>query len=360
MPESRPSFSARIVDWQRQHGRHHLPWQQSTDAYRVWLSEIMLQQTQVATVIPYYERFLARFPTVAALAAAPDGEVMALWAGLGYYTRARNLHACAIAVMRDHGGVFPTDAATLQTLPGIGRSTAAAIAAFSSGERGAILDGNVRRVLARWAGIEGWTGAPAVEARLWTLANSLLPPPAPGAIESYTQGLMDLGATVCTRGKPGCDACPLAADCVALRDGRTASLPSPRPKKAVPTRAAAMLIALHGDEVLLERRPPSGIWGGLWTLPEFADAPALATALARLDADAVARPLAPREHQFTHFKLSFVPMLARLVRKPTVAAEPGQLWLALADAADAALPTPVKRVLLDLHASERGGLFGSE
>ena len=361
LPAAVPArFSIRLIDWQRQHGRHHLPWQASRDAYRVWLSEIMLQQTQVATVIPYYERFLDHFPDVAALAAAPDGDVMALWAGLGYYTRARNLHACALAVMRDHGGAFPTDAATLETLPGIGRSTAAAIAAFSSGEHGAILDGNVRRVLARWAGIDGWTGAPAVEAKLWTLATSLLPPPEPGAIEAYTQGLMDLGATVCTRGRPACDACPLAADCVALRDGLTAKLPSPRPKKVIPTRSAAMLVVLHGDEVLLERRPPSGIWGGLWTLPEFADADALHTALARFVLDAVARPLTAREHQFTHFKLIFQPMLARLARKPALAAEPGQVWLALADAATAALPAPIKRLLLDLDASERGGLFGSE
>ncbi|WP_028312210.1 A/G-specific adenine glycosylase [Derxia gummosa] len=359
MPDT-ASFSARLVDWQRRHGRHHLPWQQTRDAYRIWLSEIMLQQTQVATVIPYYGRFLERFPTVADLAAAPDGDVMALWAGLGYYTRARNLHACAIAVMRDHGGVFPTRAATLETLPGIGRSTAAAIAAFSSGERGAILDGNVRRVLARWAGIEGWTGAPAVEAKLWTLATEVLPPDEPGAIESHTQGLMDLGATVCTRGKPGCDACPLAADCVALRDGRTAQLPAPRPKKAIPTRSAVMLLALQGDDVLLERRPPSGIWGGLWTLPEFADEAALHAALARLDAEAVARPLAPREHQFTHFRLNFTPMLARLVRKPAGAEEPGRVWLPLADAETAALPAPVKRVLLDIDASQRGGLFGAE
>ncbi len=198
-----PAFSQDLIAWQKQHGRHQLPWQQTRDAYRIWLSEIMLQQTQVTTVIPYYHRFLQQFPTVRALAAAPVDQVMSMWAGLGYYTRARNLHRCAQAIVQQHGGVFPADVKSLAALPGIGLSTAAAITAFAYGTRAAILDGNVKRVLCRVFGIEGFPGQLAVERQLWQLAASLLPE---GDIEAYTQGLMDLGATVCTRGRPKCEA----------------------------------------------------------------------------------------------------------------------------------------------------------
>ncbi|HZX26470.1 MAG TPA: A/G-specific adenine glycosylase, partial [Telluria sp.] len=229
--EADPEFSAAVIAWQRAHGRHTLPWQNTRDAYRVWLSEIMLQQTQVAAVLGYYARFLERFPDVFELARAPSEDVMAHWSGLGYYTRARNLHACAKRVVEEYGGVFPADPALLAQLPGIGRSTAAAIAAFSYGARAAILDGNVKRVFARVFGIDAYPGEKKVEDALWARAEALLPA---DGIESYTQGLMDLGATLCTRGTPACERCPLAQRCVALATGRTAELPVRKPKKAVP------------------------------------------------------------------------------------------------------------------------------
>src|SRR5206468_1019369 len=222
-----PSFAERLVAWQHTHGRHDLPWQHTRDAYRIWLSEIMLQQTQVATVIPYYQRFVAAFPDVRALAAAPLARVLEHWSGLGYYRRAHHLHGAAKAVVADHGGVFPTAAATLAALPGIGRSTAAAIATFAGGPPAPILDGNVKRVLARHRGIAGFPGAVEVERELWRNAEALLPR---RDATAYTQALMDLGATVCTRAQPRCSECPVAADCVARATGRIAELPSPRPK----------------------------------------------------------------------------------------------------------------------------------
>ncbi|HEX5127493.1 MAG TPA: A/G-specific adenine glycosylase, partial [Rhodocyclaceae bacterium] len=259
MSSSSTTFAENLITWQRQHGRHNLPWQNSRDPYHVWLSEIMLQQTQVDTVIPYYQRFLANFPTVAALAAASSDAVLAHWSGLGYYARARNLYRAAQIVMEQHGGRFPDNSSALVQLPGIGRSTAAAIASFCFGERAAILDGNVKRVLTRQFGIEGFTGARAVEQSLWTLADSLLPV---DNIESYTQGLMDLGATICTRNKPICLHCPVAKTCVARQEGRQAELPAARPKRIIPQRSTAVLLLATDDAVLLEQRPASGIWGG--------------------------------------------------------------------------------------------------
>ena len=246
-------FAARIGAWQRRHGRHDLPWQQSRDPYRIWLSEIMLQQTQVATVLPYYERFLAAFPDVRSLAAAPIGRVLELWAGLGYYRRAHHLHAAARAVVDRHGGSFPRTPDELAALPGVGRSTAAAIAAFAFGVRGAILDGNVKRVLARHRGIEGFPGEAAVEKQLWVVAEALLPV---RGIESYTQGLMDLGATVCTRYGPRCDACPVAGDCVARARGHADRLPSPRPRKSLPKRELKVLLIERAGELMVERPTP--------------------------------------------------------------------------------------------------------
>ncbi|MCL4184284.1 MAG: A/G-specific adenine glycosylase, partial [Burkholderiaceae bacterium] len=266
MPRTIGSVIApRLIEWQRRHGRHDLPWQDTRDAYRVWLSEVMLQQTQVGTVVPYYLRFVARFPDVAALAAADDGEVLSLWSGLGYYSRARNLHRCAREVVARHGGAFPDDPRCLAALPGIGRSTAAAIAVFAFGRRAAILDGNVRRVLCRHAGVRGFPGERAVENTLWRIAESELPQT---GVEAYTQGLMDLGALLCTRTRPSCGACPIGADCRAYREGSVAELPTPRPRRRVPLRRCEMFVVRRGDEVLLERRPPSGIWGGLWSLPQ--------------------------------------------------------------------------------------------
>jgi len=339
-----PSFAARVVAWQRTHGRHGLPWQDTGDAYRVWLSEVMLQQTQVATVIPYFERFVAAFPDVRALAAAPIDRVLERWSGLGYYRRAHHLHAAAQRVVADHDGVFPHDADTLATLPGIGRSTAAAIAALAYGARTAILDGNVKRVLARHRGVAGYPGAPKVEAALWSLAEALLPE---RVSATYTQGLMDLGATVCTRTSPRCDACPVRDDCVALRDGRIAELPSPRPKRALPQRAVRILLFERGGAILLEKRPPLGIWGGLWSLPEIAlddDPRTFARTRFGVDAEPGAT-LAPIAHGFTHFALTLHPQRMRVAAWPPSADAPDRAWLVRDDALGAALPAPIRRLL---------------
>ncbi len=340
-------FALRLLAWQREHGRHDLPWQGGGDPYPIWLSEIMLQQTRVDTVIPYYQRFLARFPDLAGLAAAPVEEVMALWSGLGYYARARNLHRAAQVVMTEHGGAFPRNAATIATLPGVGRSTAAAIAAFAYGERGAILDGNVKRVLCRIFGIEGFPGDKAVEGRLWALAESLLPEHEPGR---YIQAQMDLGAMLCTRARPACARCPFHGDCIARRSGRIAELPAARPKKAVPRRSARFAVLIRGREVLLERRPPAGIWGGLLALPEIpADAADPAawvrgrTGLACVEG----APLAPLTHTFTHFTLDIQPVLLRASSPAAAAAaDDGALhWQAFAALEQAALPAAVRKIL---------------
>jgi A/G-specific adenine glycosylase len=344
------AFAARVIAWQREHGRRDLPWQGTRDAYRIWLSEIMLQQTQVATVLPYYRRFVDEFPTVSALASAPLARVLELWSGLGYYRRAHHLHAAARIVVDQHGGRFPDDAATLETLPGIGRSTAAAIAAFARGERGAILDGNVKRVLARHRGIEGWPGAPAVAGALWRVAHELLPPEtggAPAPIARYTQGLMDLGATVCTRTRPRCDACPVAGDCVARREGTTASLPSPRPRKALPRREIAVFLLERDGKVLLEQRPPVGIWAGLWSLPEAPAGTDVETWLAgRFNAMAGwFRSLPPLTHAFTHFSLTMRGVRVPIAQWPNGAEAPGVAWFEREAALAAALPAPIRRML---------------
>ncbi len=339
-----PSFASRLIDWQRQHGRLDLPWQGRRDAYRIWLSEIMLQQTQVSTVIPYYLRFVESLPDVRVLAGAPLDEVLRLWSGLGYYRRAHMLHRAAQCVVAEHGGVFPSDAATLATLPGIGRSTAAAIAAFAAGERGAILDGNVKRVLARHEGIAGFPGEACVERSLWSRAEALLPEHDIGV---YTQALMDLGATICVRAHPRCEACPVARDCVARVEARIGELPAPRPKKILPQRAIDVMLILHHDTVLLERRAPAGIWAGLWSLPEAATGDDLArTCRTRFGAEVfvgVALPVI--EHAFTHFRLTLTPYPCVVSRAPRRVEEAGSLWLPLADAGAAALPAPIKRLL---------------
>jgi A/G-specific adenine glycosylase len=350
-----PDFSARLIAWQRQHGRHDLPWQNTRDPYRIWLSEIMLQQTQVSTVIPYYAKFLARFPDVAALAAAPSDDVMALWAGLGYYTRARNLHRCAQVVVEQHGGAFPASVDELAELPGIGRSTAAAIASFAFAARATILDGNVKRVLARVFGVEGFPGEKKVENAMWTLAESLLPSNASNAeVSAYTQGLMDLGATLCVRGKPDCVRCPFAPDCVANVTGRQRELPTSRPKKAVPTRRTWMLVLRDGNAVMLERRPPSGIWGGLWSLPEAADEASLAERARAFGSDGEVSALAPFSHVFTHFKLDIEPRLAAFDRGVGALAalnDTDTAWVALDDLDSFGLPAPVRKLLASLHGS---------
>jgi len=331
------------VRWQRSHGRSGLPWQGTRDAYRIWLSEVMLQQTQVATVIPYYERFLARFPDVRALAEATEEEVLASWSGLGYYARGRNLHRAAREVATRFGGAFPTGFEALATLPGVGRSTAAAVAAFAGGERRAILDGNVRRVLARHAGIAGDPSSAAVLAKLWDEAERRLPDE---DIERYTQGMMDLGADVCGARRPACLLCPVAGDCVARIEDRVHELPGRRARKPAPRRPIAMLVVVSRGEVLLEKRPSPGIWGGLWSLPEApADAqPREALAAWGLEARAI-EPMAPFEHAFTHFTLVVTPWRAEVGAAGTLAAEREAMWLALGDLDGAALPSPVRKLL---------------
>jgi len=337
-----PDFASRLVAWQRDYGRHDLPWQGGDDPYPVWLSEIMLQQTQVETVVPYFRRFLTCFPDLRALAAADEEAVLSLWSGLGYYSRARNLHAAARRIALAHGGRFPEDVEAIRALPGVGRSTAAAIAAFAFGHRCAILDGNVKRVLSRIFAVDGWPGEKAVENRLWRLAESLLPE---DDIRAYTQGIMDLGATVCTRASPRCGACPFEDDCLANRQGRQRELPGPRPRKALPEKAAGMLVLLRAREVLLEKRPSSGIWGGLWSLPECAETDDPLTAARRLGLEADAAEALPAiSHSFTHFRLFIRPWALRVRSLPTVD-EPGRLWLPLDDLEGAALPAPVRRIL---------------
>jgi len=332
------AFSERLIAWQKSAGRHDLPWQQTRDPYRIWLSEIMLQQTQVATVIPYFERFLARFPTLSDLAEAPQDAVIEHWAGLGYYARARNLHRCAQQLVAVDGEKWPISTAQLCALPGIGRSTAAAIAAFAFGQRAAILDGNVKRVLCRQFGVEGFPGATAVDRSLWTLAESLLPA---SEIEAYTQGLMDLGATLCTRSRPRCADCPVSADCVARRDGRQSELPASRPRPAVPERSATFVLILHDGRLLLERRPPSGIWGGLLVPPEGE----VNQVLANLGLSTVSqRLLPPLKHAFTHFRLTLQPVLCAVETGPAVA-ESGMLWVDLDKAAEAGVPTPIRKLI---------------
>ena len=367
------AFATRLVAWQRLHGRHDLPWQNTVDAYRIWISEIMLQQTQVAAVIPYYERFVAAFPELQSLAAAPLEQVLALWSGLGYYSRARNLHRCAQVIAGEFGGAFPRDAATLAGLPGIGRSTAAAIAALAFGVHVPILDGNVKRVLARHAGVEGFPGLRAVEVELWREAAARMPlsrstaHPMPDAadvdssagahhrssseIAAYTQAMMDLGATLCTRDRPQCARCPVAADCVALHTGRQAALPAPRPRKQVPQRTVTVLLLRRHETVLVERRPAAGIWGGLWSLPELPDGMDAARYCAtRFSAQIVeSEPLPAIRHGFTHFHLTITPQPCAVRDWPRRTEEPGLLWLPLTETQGAALPAPIKKLLAGLQ-----------
>lgn len=353
-------FAEVLIAWQKQHGRHQLPWQQTRDAYRIWLSEIMLQQTQVATVIPYYARFLERFSDVAALAAAPVEEVMAHWSGLGYYTRARNLHRCAQQIVDHHAGKFPQDPDTLASLPGIGKSTAAAIAAFAYGARAAIMDGNVKRVFCRVFGIEGFPGQATVEKHLWQRAGALLPA---DDIEAYTQGLMDLGATLCTRTRPACERCPMQARCVAHAAGRTAELPARKPKKAIPEKSTIMLVVVHDGDILMEQRPPRGIWGGLLSLPELdrlarlevdGDLPAqLALALSSFGEIESVQALAGFMHGFTHYRLSVTPVQVRLRERHLMADQSDYQWRAFADIGTAALPSPVRKLLKEFSEQQR-------
>ena len=345
---SKADFSSRLIAWQKQFGRHDLPWQNTTDPYAIWVSEIMLQQTQVAAVIGYYSKFMQRFPTIAALASASQDEVLQYWSGLGYYSRARNLHNAAQTIMDDFGGVFPQDFALIQTLPGIGRSTAAAIASFAFDQTQTILDGNVKRVLARYFAIEGWPGTPKIEKELWSLAEYLLPE---NNMQAYTQGLMDLGATLCTRSKPQCQRCPLVDSCEAYRQQRVSQLPTPKPRKSTPEKETTMLILQHGDQVMLEKRPASGIWGGLWSFPEL-DKPVDYAIFAQQHFGVTAQPdkaLPKFSHAFTHFKLHITPQPLQVLKRHAHIGEPGRIWLSIEEAMGAAIPTPVRKILQSLR-----------
>jgi A/G-specific adenine glycosylase len=344
-------FAPRVLAWFDRHGRKDLPWQRDPSPYRVWVSEIMLQQTQVATVIPYFERFMRRFPDVRALAAAPLDEVLHHWSGLGYYARARNLHRAARRVCEAHAGVFPDDLASMQGLPGVGRSTAAAVLSLARGRRAAILDGNVKRVLARHFAVAGWPGSGAVQKRLWELAEALTPA---RRVAHYNQAMMDLGATLCTRSAPACGACPLADTCLAVQQGRVQDYPGRRPKKALPQKAVRMLLVRDpAGAVLLERRPPSGVWGGLWCLPEIdphKDPLGWCSDNLQLSAER-GRSLPVRRHSFTHFHLDIEPV-ELLLNRPgcTVLEGESRLWYNPNKPENVGLAAPVARLLREIAA----------
>lgn len=340
------AFTSRLLDWFDRHGRHDLPWQHPRTPYRVWLSEIMLQQTQVSVVTGYFQRFVDALPDLPALAGAPQDQVLALWSGLGYYARARNLQAAAKLCMQRHGGELPRDLDALIALPGIGRSTAGAILSQAWNERAPILDGNVKRVLCRVFGVAGWPGTPAVEKQLWALAEALLPDT---RLADWTQAEMDFGATLCTRANPACGICPLQEDCVARREGRTAELPTPKPGKTLPQRQALMLIVVdRHDRVLLQQRPPSGVWAGLWSLPEFEDEDtARRWATERLEpGPAGARELPQLTHGFSHFRLQIRPRLIAINgMRSAVGDNTGLRWASRNDLLSLGLPAPVRKLL---------------
>jgi A/G-specific adenine glycosylase len=344
--ERRGDFARRVIAWQRRHGRHSLPWQCTRDPYRVWLSEIMLQQTQVATVLGYYERFLRRFPDVRALAAASQDEVLALWSGLGYYSRARNLHRCAQAVVADHGGEFPRHSRQLAALPGIGRSTAAAIAAFCFGERVAILDGNVKRVLTRALGFAGNLAEAAQERRLWDEATALLPV---DGIEAYTQGLMDLGATLCLARSARCPDCPLQEICVAAHEGRPERYPVKTRKLRRSRREHVWLWLRWGERHWLVQRPEHGVWAGLWSLPEFDSTSALGAVSAGWPGEGEALP--SFTHVLTHLDWTLhprrwtFPAAAPAAQIESIVSRwPEGRWFTTDEALGAGLPAPLRKL----------------
>jgi A/G-specific adenine glycosylase len=347
-------FAPRVLAWFDAHGRKDLPWQRDVTPYRVWVSEIMLQQTQVQTVIPYFERFVARFPDVAALADAPLDEVLHLWSGLGYYARGRNLHRAARAIRDQHGGQFPADIAAVAALPGVGRSTAGAILSLALGQRHPILDGNVKRVLARHFAVDGWPGQAAVARRLWELAEALIPPI---RVAQYSQAMMDLGATVCIRARPACPSCPLVATCTAHRQGNPAAYPGRRPAKTLPVRATRLLVVRDpAGRVLLERRPPTGIWGGLWSLPQTeptTDPLAWCADRQLGDGAQVVAHWPARRHTFSHFHLDMLPVEIRLER-PGWRALDGDttVWYKPDDPDARGLAAPIKKLLAELAGRE--------
>ena len=349
-----PQFSRQVLDWYQRFGRKTLPWQQEKTPYKVWLSEVMLQQTQVATVIPYFERFMARFPTVADLAAAPLDEVLHLWTGLGYYARARNLHKAAIRVVEKHAGKFPETFEEVADLPGVGRSTAGAVLSLSLGKHFPILDGNVKRVLARCYAVAGWPGKKEVEKRLWQISEEVTP--AEG-VSQFNQAMMDLGAMVCTRSKPKCEICPLNSGCVAWANGSWASYPGKKPKQTLPERTGWMLMMQRDEKVWLEQRPPVGLWGGLFCFPQFTTRDELQQWLRQrgIDTASLSQGIAFR-HTFSHFHLSVVPMWLKLPQASAAMDEAAGLWYNLAQPPSVGLAAPVERLLQQLRQPQQTAL----
>lgn len=337
------SFANAVIRWQKQFGRHDLPWQNTQDPYAIWVSEIMLQQTQVAAVIGYYGKFMHRFPDIKTLALGSQDEVLQYWSGLGYYSRARNLHASAQTIMKEFSGNFPKNFDSILSLPGIGQSTAAAISTFAFNSPQPILDGNVKRVFARHFLIEGWPGSPKVEQLLWQIA--VRENPTTDAI-AYTQGLMDLGATLCTRTKPKCELCPVKDSCLALKNNQVEKLPTPKPSKSLPVKTVTMLILTDGDELMLERRESRGIWGGLLSLPEIESIDDLAIAqkypefnIKEITAFEVVK------HSFSHYKLLITPLLISVENPLKISTSENRLWMTFNDALNAAIPTPIRNIL---------------
>jgi len=358
MKQAQNQFAPAVLEWYQRFGRKTLPWQLEKTPYKVWLSEVMLQQTQVATVIPYFERFMARFPTVSDLAAAPQDEVLHLWTGLGYYARARNLHKAAQTIASEHGGVFPTDFEAVNALPGIGRSTAGAVLSLSLGQHHPILDGNVKRVLSRCYAIEGWPGEKKVENRLWAIAEEVTP--AKG-VEQFNQAMMDLGAMVCTRSKPKCELCPLNTQCESYAQNSWAKYPGKKPKKTLPERTAFMLMIQHKDNVWLEQRPPVGLWGGLFCFPQFASEEELESGLHKygVTLNQLQQQVAFR-HTFSHFHLDIVPMWLNLRSVPGCMDEGAGLWYNLAQPQSVGLAAPVERLLTQLAKESPNSMIDKE
>jgi len=344
LPISPDAFAGQVLHWFDQHGRKDLPWQQNPSPYRVWVSEIMLQQTQVATVIFYYQRFMARFPTVADLAAADEDQVLHLWTGLGYYARARNLHKAAKQLVSEFAGAFPESVESLESLPGIGRSTAGAIAALAMNIRAPILDGNVKRVLTRYLAVEGWPEQTAIKKQLWEVADTLTPE---ARVADYTQAMMDLGATVCTRSRPACDSCPLRADCLAHGQGLTDQIPGKKPRKTLPVKTTAMLIFRDADNrVLLEKRPPSGIWGSLFSFPETEEVGSESIPGFLSVAPQQHDPMPALRHTFSHYHLDIQPLLFTIPDTTELVADSDRwLWYPLDHSLQVGLAAPVKKLM---------------
>lgn len=340
------SFSERILQWFDKHGRKNLPWQHNRTPYRVWVSEIMLQQTQVATVIPYYKRFMERFPDVASLASATQDEVLSYWAGLGYYARGRNLHKCAQVITEIYQGNFPETVEELETLPGIGRSTAGAIISLSSGKHAVILDGNVKRVLARHHAVEGWPGKTPIANELWKYAEQHTPEK---RCDDYNQAMMDLGATLCSRTKPACSLCPISETCEALTENRQTDFPGKKPKKTLPIKTVQWLVMQNKEgEFFLEQRPPQGIWGGLWSFPELTMEDCVHEEAEKFGKSQNSEILKPFRHTFSHYHLDIHPILLEIDKIYTGIGEPNKAWIKTEQLSTVGLAAPVKKLLNQL------------